>query len=134
MNHAEELQQDSIKRGLWMRGYSVKDVSRLGVGFDLLVEEKYRVEVKSSHIRGGKHWGISNVLPGKFDVLAVVIEAPLSTRKEVYYLKDKATLADLIKNEVGERIKTITITKERIEEYFTNRPQEVFGKPKRSKH
>ena len=34
-----------VRRNLWDRGYSVRDVSEFGLGFDLLVEGKFRVRV-----------------------------------------------------------------------------------------
>lgn len=35
-----------VRRNLWDRGYSVKDVSDSTLGFDLLVESKFRVSVQ----------------------------------------------------------------------------------------
>ena len=37
-----------VRRNLWDRGYSVKDISDTALGFDLLVEGKFRVRVKSA--------------------------------------------------------------------------------------
>lgn len=37
---------DKVKRKLWTFGYSVQDVSNVpGIGFDLLVDHKYRVKI-----------------------------------------------------------------------------------------
>jgi hypothetical protein len=40
---------EQVKRKLWQRGYSVKEVGDIpGLGYDLLVEGKYRVKVIAS--------------------------------------------------------------------------------------
>lgn len=56
---------EKVKRKLWSYGYSAKDVSDVpGLGYDLLVEGKYRVRVSS-----GKS-NIENVVRGV--VVAIV--------------------------------------------------------------
>ncbi|MDD5068056.1 MAG: hypothetical protein PHN89_00445 [Candidatus Pacebacteria bacterium] len=35
----------TIKHSLWVRGYRVKDVSSLGLGYDILVNERHKVRV-----------------------------------------------------------------------------------------
>lgn len=36
---------DIVKRNLWNRGYAVKSLEGLGLGFDLLVENRFKVRV-----------------------------------------------------------------------------------------
>lgn len=44
---AKQKITDIVRRNLWNRGYAVKSLAEAGLGFHLLVENKYRVYVAS---------------------------------------------------------------------------------------
>ncbi len=79
MSAAEGLWGENlVKRKLWQRGHKVKDVSRY-THFDLLVDDKYRVEVKTI-VSWGKHKRryIKGLRKEEFDVLSIIVEEPTS--------------------------------------------------------
>lgn len=105
-----------VKQNLWRRNYRVKDVSYAGIGFDLLVEDKWRVEVKS--VSGSTTISLK---VDNFDVLAIVYIGPISN--EILYLKEKSTLERLLKT--GNIYK---FSEDDFNTHFTKKPQEVFVK------
>lgn len=115
-NSRGKFAEKLVKQNLWRRNYRVKDVSYAGFGYDLLVDEKWRVEVKS--LSGDT---TMNLDVEKFDVLTLVYLGLVSN--DILYLKDKKNLKKL--NKTG----TIyAISKQDLIEYFTKKPQEVFSK------
>lgn len=64
MKEKKETPKDIIKKALWYRGYKVRDVSNTGIGYDLLVEGKYKLKAL------GKTTGA--VIVRNCDVIAVV--------------------------------------------------------------
>lgn len=105
-----------VKQNLWRRNYRVKDVSYAGIGFDLLVEDNWRVEVKS--VTGSTTIGLKI---DNFDVLAIVYIGPVST--DILYLKDKSRLEGLLKT--GDIYK---FNEDDFVTHFTKKPQDVFVK------
>jgi len=107
-----------VQKNLWRRNYRVKDVSRMKLGYDILVNEKYRVEIKSMR-------GPSTTIkldPSKFDVFCVI--ALNDFRDFIYYLRDKKDIK-LFFRSTG----VIALSTEIIKKHFTRKPQEVFGEP-----
>src|SRR5665811_2320010 len=100
------MEKEFVKRSLWSRGYGVKDTSKLKVGYDLLVSDKYRVKVVS----GDK---IPKLDGSKFDVLCYFYSNPLGHR--AYYLTGK--LSEIQGKQVDEEL---------IKEFFTSKPQLIL--------
>lgn len=118
-----------VKEKLWRNGFRVKDFSILGYrnGFDLLINDRIRLEVKYSKCHWNKtwfYWDIHGVKPDNFDVLCVVLEVPIDGYK-VYYLKNKNLINDFCKNQRKSNF-SIHITEARISQYFTDKPKESF--------
>lgn len=110
-----------VKQSLWRRDFRVKDMSSIrqdsGKWFDLLVNGRHRLEVKSIH---GKESGTINLRHDDFDILCVVLCGVL--RNSIYYLKDKGMLNELLKGS------GVNITPRVLREYFTLRPGDVMPK------
>lgn len=111
--YAESLAQKS----LWRRNYRVKDISHEGRDerADLLVNEKYKVEVKSMR---GKSTTI-NLFPERFDVLCIVSLNELQDL--VYFLKDKNSLKEMQSSD-----SVYKIDAEIIKKFFTKNPKNIF--------
>lgn len=115
-----------VKERLWRSGYRVKDFSVLGYknGFDLLVNESIRVEVKNSKCHFTKStffWNVHQVKPEEFDVLCVVLDVPLEGY-QIYYLKDKKLLKEFCKNDKESNF-SLFLSEARISLYFTKSPK-----------
>lgn len=107
-----------VQKSLWRRNYRVKDISydRDENGrADLLVNSKYKVEVKS--MRGNQT--TLSLTPSKFDVLCIVVIGEFKSL--IYYLKDKKTLPDI--QIPGGHYK---INSEKIKKLFTTNPKNIF--------
>lgn len=116
---------NAVKRNLWVRGIKARDVCRLNLGYDLLVDDFWKVECKSSLYK--KHgYTITNIHYLKFDVLAVALFEPFSKKYKIYYLKNKNDLIKITENVENAVIPSMHLNSEKIETYFTNRPQEIF--------
>jgi hypothetical protein len=121
-----------VKRKLWQRNYRVKDVSNYST-FDLLVNNKVRVEVKSTSIFKRKNYWSLGLDFTKFDVLAIVLH--LQFTDEVYFLKDPlfaAHLHPIAMNRLnkpvnGRNTDVIVITREAIDRFFTKNPNDVIN-------
>lgn len=117
-----------VKERLWSNGFKVKDLSlayNQGLFFDLLVNDKYRVEVKSSNyqiIVSKKFgttkviWNIQGLRPSHFDILAVVLNT-IMDKTAIYFIR-KESLSEFCKNTNTDKF-GITLTEKRITEYFT---------------
>lgn len=83
--------KDHIKRMLWMRGYSVVDVSDL-LPYDLIVNKQYRIHI-------AKRGKVPQL--GKFDILATYDrKSPWGKR-----LRMKASITDRYSADIGQFIK-----------------------------
>ncbi len=105
-----------VQKSLWSKNYRVKDVSTLRMGYDLLVNDKYRVEVKS--LRGQTTVKLDGE---KFDILAVAVLTPI--RDSIYYLKNKKDLNNMVAKNTNNLTK---INSDIIKKYFTSKTKEVF--------
>jgi hypothetical protein len=69
-----------VQKKLWSMGYTVRDYSNY-LSFDLLVNDKYRVEVKYSSFKKLNKsrfgWNINGIKPKNHDVLAIVLKMPI---------------------------------------------------------
>lgn len=117
---------EAIKRNLWSRGIGARDVSRLNTGYDLLVEGFWKVGCKSLKYKTGGYM-LSNINYLKFDVLAIALSQPITGKYLIYYLKSKDDLGNMATVE-GTSIDNVYLSKEKIELYFTKRPEDVFIK------
>lgn len=108
---AEKIAQQS----LWRKNYRVRDVSYVsGLNYDLLVNDKYKVEVKS--MRGNTtRFKLS---PDKFDILCVVYLHELGNK--VFFLKDKKSLDGLLEGPY------LRLDFDILKEFFTRKPDVVM--------
>lgn len=107
--------KDFVKQNLWQRNNRVKDVSKLNLGYDLMVNEKQRVLVGS--LSG--ETTLLNIEPDQFDVLAVVYLGDMD--HSAYYLSDKK---DLEKLKLGD---VYAVSRDVLRQYFTRKPGEIFN-------
>lgn len=111
-----------VQKHLWSHGYRVRNFS-IYAPFDLLVNDKIRVEVKTAKLKhrskAGSEWAISGLQPEKFDVLAFI---PEPFDKPFYILKQ-----DLIKMTELQTIgkQTIRIKMTNLDK-FTKSPGKIF--------
>src|SRR3990167_5319363 len=121
-----------VKEKLWRYGYRVKQVRSK---FDLIVDGKYRVEVKSaspkvSKINGNITWNV--MMPYQhenYDVLAVVLSHPISKATILFYPKDIA------KKMIGKKYSLVFSEKRHdlINMAYIS-PFDIFGYPKWGVH
>ena len=78
--------EDIVKRKLWQRGYRVKDVSQYS-HFDLLLDNKFRVEVKTIFDWGKSKRKYIRLRKEEFDILAVVSVEP--TSENIFFASQK---------------------------------------------
>ena len=120
-----KLAEEVVQEKLWRFGYAVER-QKHNFSFDLLVDEKFKVEVKASKLKyksNGEIWW--NVLLGgmNYDVLAVVLQMPLTEPLILFFSIEE------VKKFKGEKISQIFSQNNR--ELLENRsPYKVFGKPK----
>jgi len=81
--------ESMVQKKLWTHGYSVQDVSKIRP-YDLLVDGKYKVEVKYSsfYATAGKvYWNLINIDSRKFDILAIVLQMP-TMKYEIFFSRN----------------------------------------------
>ncbi len=134
--------EEVVKKKLWSFGYSVKHDSYCK-HYDLLVDDKFKVEVKTSRIRytktGKASWNIMLPLHTcDYDVLAVVLPQFLG-QPQIYYFRKDTVLAYFGKHKYfGWDKYGLTITPgtkhgdEVLSKAITS-PYDVFGKPEKQK-
>lgn len=113
-----------VKEKLWKYGYSVRHIL---FGFDLLVDKKIRLEVKTGKYRvqknGKLHWNIMYPHRDTYDVLAIVFPQPISKPLVLFYTKE------MIDKFFGGRFgTTMSENSEKIKMGIKS-PYKVFGKP-----
>lgn len=117
-----------IQGRLWNFGYNVARIPR-GVksSFDLFVDKKYRVDVKSTKIKG-KTWTFSlsrGIEKGDVDIYAFVFIYPDTTFK-VRYITAKNLL---ILNKNKGDVTSVTLTTK--SDFLEKSPLKIFGTPKK---
>lgn len=124
------LAEDFVKRYLWNYGYKVKHLPK-NYPFDLWVDEKYRVEVKSARPnRYHGHWQIPNPLTRNTSVLDVLIIALFSdweNEKPQLFFFDKDACKKLFSSKSSVALKECDIRLS----FGHPSPYKVFGKPKK---
>lgn len=130
-----------VKQQLWRNGFSVRDVS-IAMEYDLLVEKKIKVDVRTAETRqtkAGFYWLVHDVTiaPVKSDVLAVVIETPLrdllifymKVGKHVFKnLEDNKMIVSQKEQENGDVIANIKLDTKSLKALFTEKVTQVFSK------
>lgn len=129
-----------VKQQLWRNGYSVKDVCNVAP-YDLLVDGKIRVEVKSAKATRNNKWKFIHLKmkPYSMDVIAIVIYSDLGNG--IYYAKvsdkliedfqeDKIFLGRGLTATGDHYIYDIVLTAETLKKYFTKSLTNIFGKDK----
>ncbi len=111
--------KDIVKRQLWSNGYSAKDVSHC-TDYDLLVDNKIKVEVKSTiYNQKGNYWLLNinkKSKTKKADVLAIIIPTVLD-EDVIYYMDIKKNFKNLgagklkINSEIIKTLFTVSLTK-----------------------
>ena len=117
MNAAEIVQ-----RQLWRNGYSVKSVS-LYTKYDLLVDEKIKVEVRGAKYKQTKtdiYWKFKNVTIEEANILAIVITTPLDDTL-IYYIR-------ISKNKGIVNGQDLKINTKELKALFTDSPSKIFNK------
>ena len=119
-----------VKEKLWRYGYRVKQLSS-SAPFDLLVNDKIRVEVKSGKYRVSKtgivFWNIGKPLyTDKCDVIAVVLFRPIEKPSVLFFNKD--VFNNLGKSEYSVTFSTAKRSRHKFEVGKLS-PYDVLGKP-----
>ena len=120
-----------LKEKLWTYGYRVRHIT---VPYDLLVEDKIRVEVKTGKHRISKaktsYWTI--MLPYRhnyYDILAIVLPRPLSKPLFLFYTIDE--VEQLFGNKRGINLSDSSRSTSRARIRIGRKSiKEVFGNPK----
>ena len=115
-----------VKKKLWTFGYKVRHIA---FGYDLLVNEKIRVEVKTGKMRQAKkgaYWNIMTPTHQDYDILAIVLTHPIRNLILFYTKKVVDEQLKRHKNQYG-----VIVSKEngRID-LGEKSPYKVFGKPR----
>lgn len=105
-----------VKTNLWRRNFRVKDVGRVA-HYDLLVNDKYRVEVKSMD----KTLSTVQLDQKQFDVFVVVVVFERFGGAVAFYLRDKTMLTEMSK---GGGV--YGVDADALRRFFTRKPGEVF--------
>jgi len=127
-----------VKKHLWTFGFSVKDYSEIcGLNsFDLLVNKKYKIEVKTGKLNFNNtksnynYWAFSGIKVKKFDILAIIaepIDKPYYINvndliKYFYYTKDK--YKKINKNDIYEI--NIKVKKSDLDKYFVRNLKKII--------
>lgn len=113
---------ESVQRQLWRNGYSVKSVS-LYTKYDLLVDEKIKVEVRGAkykQTKTGIYWKFKNVTIEEANILAIVITTPLDDIL-IYYMR-------ISKNKGIVNGQDLKINTKELKALFTDSPSKIFNK------
>ena len=79
-----KLAEELVKRKLWSYGLSVKDFSNYAP-FDLIVNDKWKIEVKSAEEKNGK-FSFVGIKWSYFDILALVFFQPIGYK--IYFIRN----------------------------------------------
>ncbi len=123
------ITEDLVKRKLWSYGYNVKHFGKRN-SFDLLVNDKIKVEVKTSKMRINKNpsWAIMLNKCNEYDVMAVVLQLPINKYKIIYF--DRKTIEDKV---IAKTVITINNKDDNILRYSKESPYDVLGKPNKGR-
>jgi len=120
-----------VKEKLWRYGYRVKHLNSSSP-FDLIVNDKIRVEVKSGKYRVSKtgmvFWNISKPFYlDKCDVVAVVLFRPIEKPSVLFF--DKKVFNDLGRSETSVTFSTAKRSRYKLEAGKMS-PYDILGNPR----
>lgn len=113
----KKVSREAVKKKLWTFGYKVKDVSKT-MPFDLLVDGKYKVDVKYSNFyKGANCWRIDNLKNLYADIFVFVL---VEDGKMNFYFA---------KNNMTKSFPTFLIKRENLvsSKFFSKTPTPIFN-------
>ena len=118
-----------VQKKLWQRNFRVKNVALFtnhGLHFDLLVNDKIRVEVKTVVKLPVKSNHYIDIRLNEFDILAVVILDPFYSK--VFFANKEMLKKCKVKSmiEKGDNFNTISVNEKILKEIFISNPASIL--------